>query len=419
MTIKIGVIADDFTGSTDIGCFIAATGCQVVQFVGTPDESLNSSDADALIISLKTRSCPVQQAIDESIKACRWLKANGCQLIYFKYCSTFDSTAQGNIGPVTDALLKELDSHFTLICPSLPVNGRTVVQGHLFVNGQLLNESGMQNHPITPMKDANLIRLMDAQSSGKTGLLDLVTVQQGANAITEKITQLQQKGFRYAVVDAMTLEDLRQLKPLLKHFPLLTGGSAFGQIIAETSDHKISQISQQYPSAGGRGVILSGSCSVMTNNQVARYQQQAPTLALDIEQCMTNPQYAVELSQWVMQQSSTLAPMVYATQPPEQVRHMQEKYGIEQVSYAVEKTFAHLARLLSEQGFNRFILAGGETSSLIVQELGTNKLEIGGLIAPGVPWVRDLNQNNRWLALKSGNFGDQNFFQHAQELCHD
>lgn len=420
MTIKLGVIADDFTGSTDIGCFISAEGWQVIQFVGTPEHPLTDCHADALVISLKSRSCPAEQAINESLEACRWLKKAGCEQIYFKYCSTFDSTAEGNIGPVTDALLKELGSDFTLICPALPVNGRTVIHGHLFVNGSLLSESGMQNHPITPMQDANLMRLMDAQAAGKTGLIDLTTLHQGRQTIEQQIATLRQQGFHYAVTDALTFDDLRCLKPVLSDFPLLTGGSGLAKIIAEAPESTEARSNTPaYPSKDGRAVILSGSCSVMTNQQVARYQQMAPSYPLDVERCLNDKDYDQFLTDWVLQQSSVWAPLVYATQPPEKVKQIQQDYGVQQISHAIEQTFAGLAKHLAEKGFNRFIIAGGETSSLIVQELGIHKLEIGGLIAPGVPWVRDGDRPTRWLALKSGNFGHQDFFQYAQELCHD
>ncbi|GKX50750.1 3-oxo-tetronate kinase [Budvicia aquatica] len=420
MTIKLGVIADDFTGSTDIGCFLSSDGWQVIQFVGTPEAPLTECHADALIISLKSRSCPVQQAIEESLLACRWLKAAGCQQIYFKYCSTFDSTSEGNIGPVTDALLNELGSDFTLICPALPVNGRMVVHGHLFVNGRLLNESGMQNHPITPMKDANLMRLMDSQANGKTGLIDLEILHQGPQAIEQKIIDLRQQGYRYAVTDALTFDDLRCLKPVISKFPLLTGGSGLAKVMAEYADTSDARAhTPAYPNRNAPAVVLSGSCSVMTNQQVARYQQIAPSYALDAERCLNDKNYHLLLADWVLQQSSEWAPLVYATQEPEKVREIQQTYGVQQIGLAIERTFAGLAKHLAENGFNRFIIAGGETSSLIVQELGINKLEIGGLIAPGVPWVRDGDRPERWLALKSGNFGHIDFFQYAQELCHD
>lgn len=419
MAIKLGIIADDFTGSTDIGCFISAEGWQTIQFVGTPNHPYTGYHVDALIISLKCRSCPSEQAISKSLEACRWLKKAGCRQIYFKYCSTFDSTTEGNIGPVTDALLEELGSDFTLICPALPVNGRTVIHGHLFVNGVLLNESGMQNHPITPMRDANLMRLMDSQAAGKTGLISLTTLHQGRQAIEQQIATLRQRGFRYAVADALTFSDLRCLKSVLSDFLLLTGGSGLAKIIAEGPKSKQARPNMPiYPSKDGRTVVLSGSCSVMTNQQVARYQQIAPSYSLDVERCLNDKNYDQLLAEWILQQSSVWAPLVYATQPHEKVKEIQQNYGVQQISHAIEQTFAGLARRLAEKGFSHFIIAGGETSSLIVQELGIHKLEIGGLIVPGVPWVRDGDRPTRWLALKSGNFGHQDFFQYAQELCH-
>ena len=198
----LGVIADDFTGASDIASFLVENGLSTVQMNGVPTQSLNSK-VDAIVISLKSRSNPVNEAIEQSLRAYQWLKENGCTQFYFKYCSTFDSTAKGNIGPVTDALLDELNEDFTVITPALPVNGRTIFNGYLFVGDVLLSESGMKNHPITPMTDANLMRLMDAQAKGKTGLVAYADVIKGASRVQECFAELKAKGYRYGVVDAV------------------------------------------------------------------------------------------------------------------------------------------------------------------------------------------------------------------------
>ncbi|OAT50512.1 3-oxo-tetronate kinase [Providencia heimbachae] len=425
MTVKLGVIADDFTGATDIAGFMVQNGWRVVQLLNEPNDSTPvPQDIDAIVISLKSRSCPVDEAVDTSINACNWLTQKAqCQQIFFKYCSTFDSTEQGNIGPVTDALMKQLDTDLALVCPALPVNGRTVVHGHLFVNGQLLNESGMQHHPVTPMTDANLLRVMEKQSQGKAGLVSLMDVQQGSEIIAKQLADLANQGMSYAVIDALTMNDLLPIAAAVKNMPLLTGGSGLGAALANIETNSpwgASAGRGEKPSAQGRkSVILSGSCSVMTNKQVQHYQKIAPAKALDVGECLHNQHYAQSLATWVMEQQITgLAPLLYATQPPELLKQIQEKYGASQSSAAVENVFGQVVELLQAQGYNTFIIAGGETSGKVVQSLGTEQLSIGVPIAPGVPWVQDLASGN-WLALKSGNFGQENFFQFAQEMFND
>lgn len=425
MTVKLGVIADDFTGATDIAGFMVQNGWKVVQLLNEPNENTPiPQDVDAIVVSLKSRSCPVDEAISASVNACRWLKESAkCQQIFFKYCSTFDSTEKGNIGPVTDALMKQLGTSLSLVCPALPVNGRTVVHGHLFVNGQLLNESGMQHHPVTPMTDANLMRVMEKQSAGKAGLINLATVQKGSTAITEQLEQLRQQGISYAVMDSFTMDDLLPIAQASQSLPLLTGGSGLGAALANID----SQVAWGQGESRGskptgkdrKTVILSGSCSLMTNKQVQSYQQVAPSKALDVGECINNSDYATVLAQWVKDQKITgLAPLLYATQPPELLKQTQEKYGAALSSTAVENVFGQVVTLLQQQGYNTFIIAGGETSGKVVQSLGTEQLSIGSPIAPGVPWVQDLASGN-WLALKSGNFGQENFFQLAQEMVNE
>ncbi|EFQ4739540.1 four-carbon acid sugar kinase family protein [Salmonella enterica] len=344
--LKIGVIADDFTGATDIASFLVENGMPTVQINDVPTGT-QPEGCDAVVISLKTRSCPAQEAIKQSLAALIWLKKQGCQQVYFKYCSTFDSTAEGNIGPVTDALMVALDTLFTVISPALPVNGRTVYQGYLFVMNHLLAESGMRHHPINPMTDSYLPRLMEAQAQGRCG-----------------VSQARSAGY-----------------------PL-----------------------------SGRAVVLSGSCSQMTNQQVAFYRQHAPTRDVDVARCLsseTREAYAEALAQWVLSQDSELAPMISATASTQALAAIQQQYGATEASHAVEALFSLLAARLAEGGITRFIVAGGETSGVVTQSLGITGFHIGPCISPGVPWVNALHAPVS-LALKSGNFGDESFFIRAQ-----
>ncbi|HGY1052387.1 MAG: four-carbon acid sugar kinase family protein [Aeromonas sp.] len=416
--MKLGVIADDFTGATDIAGFLVENGLATLQFSGIPAKA-DLTGVDAVVISLKSRSCPADEAVHDSLAALDWLKARGCPRIYQKYCSTFDCTATGNIGPVTDALLAALESQFTLICPALPVNGRTVYQGNLFVGAQPLAESGMRHHPITPMTDSNLLRLMETQARGSAGLVPFSTIDKGAAAIAEAFEQLTQDGVRYAVVDTLTEQHLLDIAAAAIDMPLVTGGSGLAIGLARLlGKGNLAAAREAGRPLGTRAVVLSGSCSEMTNRQVARYQDIAPALALDVAACLTQADYPAELVRWVLSQPVTPAPMLHATTSQGELAAIQARHGRDAASEAVEQCFAQVAVLLREAGVESFIIAGGETSSRITQALGIAAFHIGPQIAPGVPWVRATDAPLS-LALKSGNFGDETFFSRAQEFFHD
>ncbi|KAA8998561.1 four-carbon acid sugar kinase family protein [Affinibrenneria salicis] len=418
--MRLGVIADDFTGATDIASFLVENGLSTVQLNGVPPADYQV-EAEAVVISLKSRSCPAPQAVADALNALEWLKRRSCRQFYFKYCSTFDSTAQGNIGPVTDALLAALGETQTVISPALPVNGRTVYQGYLFVMDQLLSESGMRHHPVTPMTDSNLLRVMEQQAQGRSGLIPAAIMDQGAEAVKRQLNALRRDGVRYAVLDTLHEQHLLTQGEAVRDMKLVTGGSGLAIGLARQLSQGRPPRTAQAAGAprGGPAVVLSGSCSVMTNKQVARYRQQAPGQAIDVERCMAGDEalaeYARALRQWVESQSQgTLAPMIYATSEPETLRQIQQKWGAEASSQAVEQLFAAVARHLQDAGFQRFIIAGGETSSIVVQTLGIRAFHIGPTISPGVPWVRSIDHPLS-LALKSGNFGDENFFARAQQ----
>ena len=417
--MKLGVIADDFTGATDIAGFLVENGLSTLQLAGVPEHDGDLPQVDAVVISLKSRSCPAGEAVRDSLAALAWFQARGCPRIYQKYCSTFDSTAAGNIGPVTDALLAALGQDFTLICPALPVNGRTVYQGNLFVGALPLAESGMRHHPITPMQDSNLLRLMEGQGSGRAGLVPFATIDKGAAAIAGAFEQLAEDGVRYAVVDTLTEQHLLDIATATLHLPLVTGGSGLAIGLARQLGSGDLQGAREagWP-RGSRAVVLSGSCSEMTNRQVARYRQHAPALALDVARCLEDADYPAVLAQWVLAQPLAPAPLVYATTSPGELARIQESHGQQAASDAVEHCFARLAQLLQDAGVDRFIIAGGETSSRVTQALGVKAFHIGPQIAPGVPWVRAIDAPLS-LALKSGNFGDEDFFDKAQEYFHD
>ncbi|PVD45130.1 hypothetical protein C5188_12115 [Serratia liquefaciens] len=382
----LGVIADDFTGATDIASFLVENGLSTVQLNGVPHDEM-PIEAQAVVISLKSRSCPPLQAIEQSLQALAWLQRQGCRQFYFKYCSTFDSTAQGNIGPVTDALLDALGESQTVISPALPVNGRTVYQGYLFVLDQLLSESGMRHHPVTPMTDSNLLRLMEAQAQGRCGLVTAAEMDCGASAVVEKLQQLAQQSVRYAVLDTLNEQHLLTQGEALKNMKLVTGGSGLAIGLA-----------RQWAQPG-------------------QGRPQAPAMAIDVARCLSEADraaYVTELADWVQrQENAPLAPLLYATAEPEKLQQVQQQYGMAAASQAVESLFAGVVKQLQQSGYRRFIVAGGETSGVVTQALGIRGFHIGPCISPGVPWVRAIEQPVS-LALKSGNFGDDNFFARAQ-----
>ncbi|NVC95095.1 four-carbon acid sugar kinase family protein [Vibrio natriegens] len=414
----LGVIADDFTGATDIAGFLVENGMRTVQLNGIPATEIDVN-AEAVVISLKSRSCPVDEAIQDSVAALQWLREQGCQQFYFKYCSTFDSTPEGNIGPVTDALLAELGEDFTIVCPALPVNGRTVYNGHLFVFEDLLSDSGMRNHPVTPMTDSSLIRMMNAQSKGTTGLVNFQTIERGTQAVTQRFAELKEQGHCYAVVDAFNTEHLVTLGQAAKTLKLVTGGSGLAAGLAKNLVEQLedqSDAKQAGNPVKAPTVVFSGSCSVMTNQQVSVYKQQAPHFAIDVETCLTNEDYSDVVFDWVMTNiESEFAPLVYATADATALKAIQEQYGAQASSHAVEQFFSQLAVKLQSNGVKNFIVAGGETSGVVTQSLKVKGFHIGPQIAPGVPWVKSV-EGELSLALKSGNFGDDNFFAKAQSF---
>ncbi len=417
----LGVIADDFTGATDIAGFLVENGMKTIQLNGVPDQSLQI-EADAVVISLKSRSCPAVEAVNSSLAALNWLSERGCQQLYFKYCSTFDSTDQGNIGPVTDALLEALSSDFTIVCPALPVNGRTVFNGHLFVLGEPLNESGMRNHPVTPMTDSNVVRLMKRQSKGEAGLINYQQIDQGVEQVKKCFAELTLQGKRYAVVDSISDEHLDVVGQAASGLKLITGGSGLAASIAKNwATHLTDQSDSKQagePKAG-KSVIFSGSCSMMTNKQVANYKNKAASFPVEIHACIENSTYSDEVCQWVCSHlDDEWAPLVYATTTVEELKNIQHQYGATIASQAVEQLFSQLAHKLQAWGVTNFIVAGGETSGVVVQSLKIKGFYVGPQIAPGVPWVKAVDQQLS-LALKSGNFGDDDFFVTAQEFYHD
>ena len=412
----LGCIADDFTGATDLANTLTRRGMHTVQTIGLPKGA--APEADAIVVALKSRTIAAADAVAQSLAACRWLKAHGAKQIFFKYCSTFDSTDDGNIGPVADALLDELKSVFTIACPAFPETGRTIYLGHLFVGGDLLSDSSMRNHPLTPMKDSNLVRVLSRQTKHKVGLVAHKTVKAGAPAIAEAFATLQALGVRHAVVDALEDKDLENIGEAASALPLITGGS--GIAIGLPANYRVARLIPKRESVAalsavkGPGMVLSGSCSAATLAQIERFAARHPAMAIDPERLAAAPEAtAAALLDWARTQLKSGPALIYASAAPDKVAAVQATYGREQAGAMIEQAIAKVAEGLSQAGVRRFVIAGGETSGAVVSALKVEALEIGPQIAPGVPATLSYGSPRYALALKSGNFGGPDFFAEA------
>ncbi|WP_426957084.1 3-oxo-tetronate kinase [Muricoccus radiodurans] len=413
----LGCVADDFTGATDLASMLVRNGMRTVQVIGVPDGPL--PEAEAVVVALKSRTAPPAQAVAESLAACEALLAAGARQILFKVCSTFDSTAEGNIGPVADALLRRLQSGFAVITPAFPANGRSVYLGHLFVGNVLLNESGMENHPLTPMRDPNLVRVMAAQTEGSVGLIPFPVVEAGAAAVRREMSRLAEGGRRYAIVDAVTDAHLRALGEAAAAQPLLVGGSGIAMglpenfrragLLADTED------AGHLPPAEGLLAVVAGSCSRATLGQIGLAREQVPVLELDPLTTPDAKEMAATALRWAEERLSAERPVVVAASaPPDRVAALQARLGRDVAGVLVEEALASVAEGLVARGVRRLVVAGGETSGAVVQRLGIRSLRIGAEIDPGVPWTY-AEPGGLHLALKSGNFGGRDFFLRAFE----
>jgi 3-dehydrotetronate 4-kinase len=412
----LGCIADDFTGATDLANTLSRRGMRTVQTIGVPDGA--APDADAIVVALKSRTIEPALAVTQSLAACRWLKKHGARQIYFKYCSTFDSTDRGNIGPVADALLDELNADFTIACPAFPENGRTIYRGNLFVGDVLVSESSMRHHPLTPMLDSNLVNVLAPQTPHRTGLVPYRIVKKGAAAITNAFSDFRKYGTRHAIVDAIEDVDLQHLGEACANLALVTGGSGAALDLPENFCRagllaKRDSVSR-LASVGGRGVVLSGSCSTATLAQVKAMAAKFPAREIDIVQLASNKERLVaEIVSWALSGPKESPVLIYASAPPEKVLQVQAQFGREQAGTMIETAMAAIAKDLSRSDVRRFVVAGGETSGAVVSSLGVNTVEIGPQIAAGVPATLSFGETRHALALKSGNFGGPEFFKEA------
>jgi len=416
----LGAIADDFTGATDLCSMLVRGGMRTVQLIGVPAADDPVPDADAVVVALKSRTAPVRQAVEQSLAALHWLQRGGARQFFFKYCSTFDSTDQGNIGPVADALVAELGSGFALACPAFPANARSVYQGYLFVGSVLLNESGMEHHPLTPMTDANLVRVLSRQTDGTVGLVPFATVEKGAGAIRDAMTALKEQGRRYAIVDAVSDAHLLAIGEAASSHALITGGS--GVALGLPANFRRAGLlserdSSSLPPVAGHAAVLAGSCSRATLAQLGFARGHVPVLALDPLATPDAAAMAAAALDWAATRLGDKPVVIAASAPPDQVAAIQARLGRDAAGALIEDTMARIAEGLVGLGVRRMVVAGGETSGSVVSRLGVRRLRIGAEIDPGVPWTLAEGAGSALLlALKSGNFGATDFFLKAFQV---
>jgi uncharacterized protein YgbK (DUF1537 family) len=416
MPVLLGAIADDFTGATDLANTLVRHGMRTVQLIGVPSQ-LAPDDIDAVVIALKSRTISAGDAIAQSLAALDWLQATNARQIFFKYCSTFDSTDRGNIGPVADALMKALGTDLTVFCPAFPENGRTIYRGYLFVGDVLLSESSMRDHPLTPMRDANLQRVLGRQTPRKVGLVPLQAVRRGPEAVRCEFARLRREGCNHVVLDAVEDGDLMTLGAVLADFQLVTGASGIALGLPE--NFRRLGLLKTRPDAGwlppihGPAAVISGSCSAATLAQIAAMRTNHCVFDVD-PLALAEGQPVVERAlDWAAQRLEEKPFLITASAAPERVDYIQERLGRDRAGRIVETALAEIAQGLVGRGVRRLVVAGGETSGAVVQALGIRGLRIGPQIDPGVPWTASLDDPPLALALKSGNFGSKDFFTRA------
>jgi 3-dehydrotetronate 4-kinase len=423
MTLALGCIADDYTGASDLANTLTRCGLRTVQTIGVPSEALALPEVDAVVVSLKSRSIEAGLAVAGSRAAEKWLRGRGARHVLFKICSTFDSTDAGNIGPVMDALLADSADAIVLVTPAFPETGRTVYQGNLFVGSVPLNESPLKDHPLNPMHDSNLVRVLARQSKTKVGLVALADVALGLDAVRARLADLSKQGIGAAVIDAVFDRDLETIGAVALDHRLSVGASGLGLGLARAlvaarpvKSNAVGAISDV--AVGGPAACLAGSCSQATLQQIAKAEAAMPVLHLDPDQIVTGKDEARRALGWAKERLKDGPILIASSSTPDQVAAVQVRHGREAAGHAIEQAMADIAEGLVQSGVRRLVVAGGETSGAVVDRLGIPGFLVGAEIAAGVPVLRAVGANGgeMLLALKSGNFGGPEFFSDALKL---
>lgn len=421
MTLALGCIADDYTGASDLANTLTRCGLRTVQTIGVPDDALALPDVDAVVVSLKIRSIEAAQAVARAREADRWLRGRGAAHVLFKICSTFDSTDAGNIGPVTDALRADSGDTIVLVTPAFPGTGRTVYQGYLFVGSVPLNESPLKDHPLNPMHDANLVRVLARQSRSKVGLVDLAAVTGGAGVIRARLAELAAEGIGAAIIDAVSDSELETIGRVACDARLSVGASGMGLGLARSlaASGRVGKVpaAADRTAVGGPAACLAGSCSQATLAQIAQAERSMPVLRLDPDAIVAGDAEIARALDWARGHLGRGPVLIASSATPDQVAELQARHGRDAVGHAIEQTIAAISAGLVEAGVRRLVIAGGETSGAVVDRLGIPAFLVGPEIAPGVPVLRAVGARGEMaMALKSGNFGGPDFFNDAIRL---
>ncbi|WPO43156.1 3-oxo-tetronate kinase [Tardiphaga sp. 42S5] len=423
MTLALGCIADDYTGASDLANTLTRCGLRTVQTIGIPADDLQLPDVDAVVVSLKSRSIAASRAVEKSRAAEKWMRSRGADHVLFKICSTFDSTDGGNIGPVMDALRLDSGDNIVLVTPAFPETGRTVYQGNLFVGSVPLNESPLKDHPLNPMHDSNLVRVLARQSATNIGLVDLGVVACGADVVRTHLDGLSENGFGAAIIDAVFASDLETIGAVALGHRVSVGASGMGlglarALVASGRVKANAGTSIKDTPVGGAAACLAGSCSQATLQQIARAEQVMPVLHLDPEQVIAGGAEVQRALGWAKERLGKGPVLIASSSTPDQVTALQKRHGRDAAGHAIEQAMADLAEGLVRAGVQRLVVAGGETSGAVVDRLGIPGFLVGAEIAAGVPVLRAVGAAERQmlLALKSGNFGGPAFFEDALSL---
>jgi 3-dehydrotetronate 4-kinase len=423
VTLALGSIADDYTGASDLANTLTRSGLRTVQTIGVPASDLALPEVDAVVVSLKSRSIEPDLAVSRSRAAEKWLRGRGASHVLFKICSTFDSTDAGNIGPVMDALRADCGERIVLVTPAFPATGRTVYQGNLFVGSVPLNESPLKDHPLNPMHDSNLVRVLARQSRTKIGLVDLAVLSRGLDAVRARLAELASQGIGAAIVDAVFDSDLETIGNVALDHRLSVGASGIGLGLARAlvTSRKVkpnpSAVMSDAP-VGGSAACLAGSCSQATLGQIANAEKTMAVLHLDPERVVAGKEEGRRALAWARERMASGPILIASSSTPDQVAALQARHGRDAAGHAIEQAMADIAEGLVRSGVRRLVVAGGETSGAVVDRLGIPGFLVGAEIAPGVPVLRAVgaNEGDMLLALKSGNFGGPTFFSDALKL---
>lgn len=422
MSARLGVIADDLTGACDVAAAMNALGVPTEIRLGVPRSADPPPDADCVIVALRSRTAPASEAVADSVRSARMLQGWGARMLYQKYCSTFDSTDAGNIGPVADALVAELgDGAISVGTPATPAVDRTMHRGHLFVGDRLLSESSLATHPLTPMRDPDLVRVLSRQTPNRVGLVPIEQVRRGAQAVSEAVSRLRADGARHLLVDAVLDEDLQVIADALADAEGVLVGGAAGLIAAIARGDAPGRPATLHAVPAGGMLIVSGSGSERTREQVA--QHTGPVFRLDVGALAEDAESAVVdalefLAALPQPTAPGGVPLVTATADPAEVARVQERWGRERTAALVEESLARIAlAAVGGHGIRRILVAGGETSGAVAAALGVRTLRVRRTVAPGVAWTTATDGAGRMLdlCLKSGNFGGADFFRTAWE----